>query len=75
MPNKFFFRLMPFIAIGVVLVMLVVGIILLSYLLVFGAMIGLALFAAAWLRDKLFPSKDLSVKEKPGRTIEHDDQK
>lgn len=73
--QNFFKRLMPFVAFGIMLVLLAVGIILLSYLLVLGALIGLALFGFALLREKLFPSKSISTKIKRGQTIDHDDLK
>ncbi|MDR3478182.1 MAG: hypothetical protein P4M14_09155 [Gammaproteobacteria bacterium] len=73
--QNFFMRVMPFITFGIILVLLIVGIILLSYLLVFGALIGLALFGIAWLREKLFPSKNVSTEVKQGRTIDHDELK
>jgi len=74
MPN-FFQRVMPFIAFGIILVLLVAGLVLLSYLLVFGALIGLVLFGIAWLREKLFPSKNITTDLKRGRTIDHDEMK
>lgn len=73
--QKFMRKLLPFIGFGIVLVLLLVGVILLSYLLVYGALIGLVLFTVAWLRDKFFPSKKIATRVKPGRTIDHDDLK
>lgn len=70
-------KLVPFIFLGVLLVVLVAGFILLSYLLIWGAIVGLVLFVIAWIREKLFPSKQLTQTEKPksGRIIDHDDKR
>lgn len=67
-------KLIPFIFLGMMLVILIVGFVLLSYLLIFGAMIGLVLFIIAWIREKLFPSKHLTRTDqlKKGRIIDHD---
>lgn len=75
--NNLFSRVMPFLIMGVMLFMLIVGLMFLYYALVFGAIIGLVLFSVAWLREKLFTpkTKDPSVTNKPtvGRTIDHND--
>lgn len=63
--SKFFQSLMPFIFLGIVLVLFVAGIILLSYLLITGAVVGILLFLIAWLREKF-----LSSRRSP-RIIEH----
>lgn len=60
---------MPFIYLGILIVLFVVGLVLLSYLLIFGAIVGLCLFAFTWLREKLFNNKE---NKKSGRTIDHD---
>lgn len=70
-------KLIPFIFLGMVLVIFIVGIILLSYLLIWGAVVGMVLFLIAWIREKLFPSKQLTPtqkKQSSGRIIEHDDK-
>jgi hypothetical protein len=74
--NAFFERLLPFLFLGVIVVIFVAGLILFSYLLIVGAIVGFILFMLAWLRDKFFPSKSLSKRDSPprqGRTIDHDD--
>ena len=74
MPS-FLVRLMPYIFLGIMLVLVVVGFILLSYLLIFGAILGCILFSAAWIKG-LFSqkkSKQLQTKRsKSGQTIDHD---
>jgi len=72
--QSFFSKLAPFIALGILIVILVVGIVLLSYLLIIGAVIGFILFIFAWIKEKFFPSKDVMV-IKRGRIFEHDDKK
>jgi hypothetical protein len=68
-------RLIPFIFLGVMIVLFVVGIILFSYLLIFGAIVGMILFFITWIKEKLFPSRNIQSyqkSEKSGRTFEHD---
>jgi hypothetical protein len=73
--RSFIYKIMPFIVLGITLFILIAGIIILSYVLIFGALIGLILFAVNWLRDKLSPKgPPVSKKvEKEGRIIDHDD--
>ena len=70
--QSFIARLTPFILLGVAIVAFVFGMILMAYLFIFGALIGLAIFAIAWLRSKFFPAKTLV---KSGRTYNHNDLK
>jgi len=69
-------KILPFFFLGVMLVILFVGFVLLSYLLILGAVVGLVLFVIAWVREKLFPSKQLTKTDKPksGRIIDHEDR-
>ncbi|MHB1946695.1 MAG: hypothetical protein ACYCQI_01100 [Gammaproteobacteria bacterium] len=72
MPN-FFARLVPFLFLGIAIVAFAFGLILLTYLFVFGAIVGLTLFLIVWIRDKFFPSKSLTKPQKrKGRTIDHE---
>ena len=74
---QLFSRIVPFLFLGLFLVVLVLGLILFSYLLILGALVGIVLFAIAWLRDKLFARENLPQKQPPekhGRIIEHDDK-
>jgi O-antigen ligase len=63
--------IVPFIILGVIIVVLIAGFVLLSYLLIVGAVVGLILFAITWIREKFF--RPPSQTRKTGRTIEHDD--
>lgn len=68
-------RLIPFVFLGVMIVLFVVGIILFSYLLIVGAIVGMILFFINWVKEKLFSSKNIQCdqkSEKNGRTFEHD---
>lgn len=68
-----FERLLPFIFLGILLVLAVVGIILFSYLLIFGAIVGIVLFAIAWVRGLFVRKKIKSQKNerhKIGRTFD-----
>lgn len=68
--NSFFTRLVPFIFIGIMLVVLAIGIILFSYLLILGAIVGLILFLVSVVKEKLFPKPSHPAK-RSGRTIDH----
>ncbi len=72
--NQLLSRLVPFIFLGIVIVALVAGVVLLSYLLILGSVVGLVLFLTAWIWERLSPTKKkLTKKEKSGHTIEHKD--
>ncbi|EKD54195.1 MAG: hypothetical protein ACD_60C00117G0001 [uncultured bacterium] len=73
--NTFLQRLIPFIFLGILLVLFVVGVILFSYLLIVGAIVGLILFLIAWVKEKFFPGhKALKPKHpRSHRTIDHRD--
>ncbi|HSW93721.1 MAG TPA: hypothetical protein VLJ15_05110 [Gammaproteobacteria bacterium] len=70
-----FAKIVPFLFLGMMVVILVVGLVLLSWLLIFGAMVGLVLFLIAWIREKLSPTKHMTRTRHStsGRTIDHDD--
>lgn len=71
--SKLFPRIMPFIMIGIALVAFLFGLILLTYLFVFGAIVGLVLYVITWVREKFFSPKVSSNQVvKRGRTIDHD---
>lgn len=79
-PNPLLARIVPFIAIGVFIVLFILGLVVFSYLLVIGAIVGLVLFAIAYVRNWFLRRKHLhqnpqnKPEEKPsGRTIEHED--
>jgi hypothetical protein len=63
-------RLVPYIFLGIILVVFVLGIILFSYLLILGGVVGLILFVIQWVRERLFKSKQL-IKPRGGRTFDH----
>jgi hypothetical protein len=71
--QSFYARLLPFIFLGIALVALVFGLILLAYLFIFGALVGLTLFAVAYIRQRFFGSKQIIIPKKQGRTIDHDE--
>jgi hypothetical protein len=76
MPNLFA-RLMPFIMIGIAIVAFAFGLVLLTYLFILGALIGIALFLINWMREKFFPNKKITPynnAKKKGRTIDHQDR-
>ena len=73
--NPFISRILPFFYLGIVVVLFIVGLILLSYLLISGAIVGLILFVIAWIVDffKKKRSHTIQKKSKKGHTIDHDD--
>lgn len=73
--GSFFERLVPFIFLGIFIVLIVVGFVILSYLLIFGALVGLALFTMAWIKNKFFPSKQMTKNRREGIVINQDDEK
>lgn len=73
--KNFLSRLIPFFLLGFVIVLLVAGFILLSYLLIAGAIVGLILFAITYVRDLLFKKNKISSKKRIGITIDHTDLK
>lgn len=65
--SNYIARLIPFIMLGIAIVAFVFGLILLTYLFVFGAIVGLVLFAVSWIKAKLSSKKQMT---KRGRTID-----
>jgi len=51
--KQFLTSIMPFIGMGIFLVLLVAGLVIFSYLLIFGAVVGLVLFTIFWIYNKL----------------------
>jgi hypothetical protein len=66
-------KIMPFFMLGIALVLIFYGLILLAYLFVFGALVGMVLFSMAWIKAKFFASRSISVPKRRGHTIEHDE--
>jgi uncharacterized membrane protein len=71
--RELFAKVIPFLVLGIMLVVFVIGLIFVSYVLLFGALVGLVLYVVAWVRDKFFPTKEITQPPKSGRTIEHDE--
>ncbi len=70
--NKILARIMPFFFLGIFVVLFIVGIVIFSYLLLAGAVVGGILFLVVWLRDKFYPVKK-QLKHQ-GRTFDHEDK-
>lgn len=70
MQNNPFARLIPFILFGVAIVTFFLGLVILTYILFFGALVGLALFVVMWIKDKFFPDKRMTRPAKKGRTFD-----
>ncbi len=62
--------------IGIALAAFTFGIILLAYLFLFGAILGLILYFVAWIREKFFaPKQKKTLRKKSSRIIDSDDWK
>ena len=61
-------RFTPYLVMGIVIVMAIAGLFLLSYLLIWGALVALVLYAVAWIRAKFFQKPAPTRK---GRTIDY----
>jgi hypothetical protein len=70
--EPFLARLLPFMFLGILTVLTVVGIILFSYLLIFGAAVGFILFVVAWIKGLFTRKNQRLVRHKQGRIIEHE---
>ena len=70
--QKLMAAILPFIVLGMIVVIIAFGFLLFFYLLLFGTLVGLVLFAISWVREKLFASKQMSKSDRPGRIIDHD---
>lgn len=74
--QRFIKQITPFLLAGIALVALAFGIMLLAYLLFFGAIIGFILFIISWIRSTFFPNKlPKQSPPKSGRIIDSDDWK
>lgn len=76
--EKILAKITPFLAMGIFILLLIIGIIALSYLFIVGAIIGLILFAIAFIRSKFIRksqnknNKFQDANEHEGRIIEHE---
>ncbi|STX30018.1 Uncharacterised protein [Legionella beliardensis] len=71
--NYFFQTLIPFLIIGIAIAMLVGLLIMFSYILVWGILIGGILWLASIVKNFLFPKRVISKTD--GRIIEHNEKK
>lgn len=70
-------QILPFIILGIALIVFAFGIMLLVYLFIFGAIAGLVLFIISWIRHTFFHAKRSIVKpnHQPGKIIDTDEWK
>ncbi len=68
-------RISPFIVAGIAIITLIFGMVLLAYLFIIGAAIGIVLFVINWVRENFFRNKKVkrSPKQPSGRIIDSDD--
>jgi len=67
-------KLLPFFAMGIFLILGIVSLILVSYLLFLGCLIGFILFAIAWVKNRFFTKKHDPNPLQQGRIYDHDDK-
>ena len=53
----FLSRIMPYFIAGILIVLAILGVIVLSYVFLWGVLIGGILYFVIWMKNKLFPSK------------------
>lgn len=76
MMNRLLNKIMPFFLIGIAIVAFSFGLMLLAYLLIFGAIVGSVLYLINWVHSKFFAPKVIAKRTKPsGRVIDTDDWK
>jgi uncharacterized membrane protein SpoIIM required for sporulation len=63
--KTFFARFVPFFVTGIMLVLVVLGIIIVSKLLILGAIIGFVLYSVAYVRELIFRRKTHPLAKKP----------
>ena len=72
---SFIDSLVPFLIIGVSIAVFVALMVLLSYVILWGLLIGGILWVVLFIKEKLFPSKKPRPEEKKGRIIDYDEIK
>lgn len=70
--NQYVTRILPYLFLGFVLVLFVIGIIIFSYVLIIGTIIGLVLFSISYLRTRFLSKKQQIKPTRPPRTIDHE---
>jgi hypothetical protein len=70
--QKFLRQLVPFLLAGIAVVAFAFGILLLAYLLLFGAIVGVILFIIVWAKNKFFPPKSPAKRRPSSRIIDAD---
>ena len=73
--KSIFEKIIPFLFLGMFIVILALGIILISNLMILGAIVGFVLYLIAVIKEKFFPSKNLTKPNPRGRTFDHDDKR
>ena len=71
--QQIFEHLIPFIILGVAISLIIGLFIMLSYVLVWGVVLGAIIWLAVMIKNYLFPSQ--ASEQRKGRIIEHKDKK
>lgn len=69
--QNFLQRFMPFLMIGMAVVVVIIGIFFLSYVLIWGVLIALVLYLVTWVSEK-FKKNGQGKGSHKGRVIEHE---
>lgn len=75
-PNPLLAKFLPFLMLGLMIVLFIIGVIFFSYVLIIAVIIGAILYAVAYIRLKFFTPKKPAQKTgstgSKGRVIDHD---
>lgn len=61
-------RVMPFLVLGLIIVLFIIGIFVFSYVLIFACLVGFILFVVAWVRDKVTGRRKMNSNQPPQKT-------
>ncbi len=75
MRNKYLESLVPFLMIGFVIAAVIGLIVMISYVLIWGLLIGSILWLVALVKEKFFPQPEKKKGSHKGRVIDYDDIK
>lgn len=67
-------KILPYIILGITIALLILALVVLSYVIFWGILLGLLIYGIAWVKNKFFTPKSQSLNEETsGRIIEHND--
>lgn len=73
-PGKIIDKLLPYLYIGIAVALLIGFLIILSYVFIWGVLIGVVLYLGMLIKERFFSgNQNINHKKRKGRVIEHDD--